>query len=83
MEEDDDLPEVEGEEIPSELTRRVRYYENEGAIFRGFARAWPQEVWSDRQREWLPYEGRVPKPVDWGSEISEEEALSWTDNYRP
>lgn len=48
------------------------YIENEGALFRGPARAWPKEVWNGS--EFVPYKGAVPKDVDWGDEIDEAEA---------
>ena len=47
--------------------------ENEGALFRGFAVSFPQEVWNPGSG-WRPYTGHVPKPIEWGGEISEEEA---------
>jgi hypothetical protein len=50
------------------------YIESEGALFRGHSRAWPGEVWSRRQHRWLPYHGRTPKDVDWGTEVSDGEA---------
>lgn len=48
------------------------YIENEGALFRGPARAWPKEVWNGR--EFVPYKGAVPKDIDWGAEVDEAEA---------
>jgi len=48
------------------------YIENEGALFRGPARAWPKEVWNGK--EFVPYKGSVPKDVDWGDEIDEAAA---------
>ena len=51
--------------------------ENEGAIFRGPARAWPKEVWNFKERKFEPYKGSVPKDIDWGNEISEEEAKAY------
>ena len=50
------------------------YIENEGALFRGPARAWPKEVWNGK--EFVPYKGSVPKDVDWGTIIDESEANS-------
>lgn len=50
------------------------YIENEGALFRGPARGLPQEVWAGGK--FVPYKGSVPKPIEWGSEISEAEAKS-------
>jgi hypothetical protein len=50
----------------------VIYIENEGALFRGPARAWPREVFAGGQ--WAPYEGQTPKDVEWGNEIDEAEA---------
>lgn len=48
------------------------YIANEGALFRGPARAWPKEVWNGR--EFVPYKGAVPKGIDWGEEVDEAEA---------
>lgn len=48
------------------------YIENEGALFRGPARAWPKEVWNGR--EFVAYKGAVPKEIDWGEEVDEAEA---------
>ncbi len=48
------------------------YIENEGALFRGPARAWPKEVWTGSGFE--PYSGSVPKPIEWGNVIDEAEA---------
>ena len=48
------------------------YIENEGALFRGPARAWPREVWVNGQ--WQAYRGQVPRDIDWGNEIDEAEA---------
>ena len=48
------------------------YIENEGALFRGPARAWPKEVWNGKAFE--AYTGAVPKDVDWGNIIDEAEA---------
>lgn len=54
----------------------MRYVENEGALFRivGPSNAFPDEVWSPCERKFVPYNGDVPKPVGWGSDINEEEA---------
>ena len=48
------------------------YIENEGAIFRGPARAWPREVWNGS--EFVPYRGAVPKDIDWGNVIDDADA---------
>lgn len=50
------------------------YIENEGALFRGVSRSLPAEVYSFRTKEWSAYTGRMPKPIEWGNEISDEEA---------
>ena len=50
------------------------YIENEGALFRGFGRSHPTEVYSHREGGWRPYKGSRPKPIEWGYEISEAEA---------
>jgi len=46
------------------------YVENEGALFRGPARAWPREVWSGTKFE--AYMGEVPKGIEWGNQIPED-----------
>ena len=53
-----------------------RYIENEGVLFRttGPSNAFPHEIWSPKQKQFLLYQGDVPKPQDWGEEISEAEA---------
>lgn len=48
------------------------YIENEGALFRGPARAWPKEVWDGSK--FVPYQGAVPKDIEWGDEIDEAAA---------
>lgn len=58
---------------------KLIYTENEGAIFRGPSRAWPSEVWSDKERAFVPYSGDVPKDVAWGDIITEEEAKRLTE----
>ena len=35
----------------------------------------PKEVWNGER--WLPYKGEVPKRIEWGSEVSEEEAKAY------
>ncbi|MBX9758121.1 MAG: hypothetical protein K2Y29_05035 [Beijerinckiaceae bacterium] len=57
----------------------MRYVENEGALFRirGPSNAFPNEVWSAKEKKFVPYEGYTPKPVSWGQDISEEEALAF------
>lgn len=50
------------------------FIENEGALFKGHSLSWPDEVWSHKSKTWEPYKGRVPKEVDWGSVIHEDEA---------
>jgi hypothetical protein len=52
------------------------YIENEGALFRGLSRSWPAEVWSRKERKFVPYTGTTPKPIEWGDEISGAEAIS-------
>ena len=53
---------------------QLKMFENEGAIFRGYHRHSPLEVWDRRQQIWKPYGGRVPKPVEWGTEIAAVDA---------
>lgn len=48
------------------------YIENEGALFRGPARAWPKEVFVNGA--WKAYSGSVPKDIDWGDVIDEAAA---------
>jgi len=50
------------------------YIENEGALFRGVSRGIPKEVWNPQERRFEPYDGKVPKPIEWGEVISEQEA---------
>lgn len=55
------------------------YIENEGAIFRGIARAFPTEVWSYKDKVWKEYKSE-PKPIEWGNIIDDEIAkrmLQW------
>lgn len=53
----------------------MRYVENEGAVFRiaGPSNAFPSEVFDPREGKFVPYDGDVPKPPGWGSDMSEEE----------
>jgi hypothetical protein len=50
------------------------FIEHEGALFRGPSRGHPREVWSDKERRFIPYKGSVPKPVEWGREIGQADA---------
>ncbi|WP_332770528.1 hypothetical protein [Phenylobacterium sp.] len=50
------------------------YIEHDGALFRGFAEGFPQEVWSRKTGAWTHYPLIGFKPVEWGSVISETEA---------
>jgi hypothetical protein len=52
----------------------MKFIENEGALFRGPSRLYPREIWSNLERTWLPYTGSVPKPVEWGTDITQAEA---------
>jgi len=52
----------------------VIYIEHEGSLYLGHSRSWPVEIWSQRQRRWLPYHGRTPKPIEWGTIVDEAEA---------
>lgn len=54
----------------------MRYVENEGALFRivGPTNAYPDEVWNAAQGKFVPYQGDVPKPQEWGQDVSEQEA---------
>jgi hypothetical protein len=54
--------------------RKIVYIEHDGALFRGFGRSHPQEVWSHREQKWKAYAFDAQwKPIEWGAEISEEE----------
>lgn len=61
------------------MPKQLRYIENEGALFRGYTRAFPEEVYDTRTKSWHVYEGTNPKPVDWGDYVTEEEAREWMD----
>jgi hypothetical protein len=50
------------------------FIENAGALFRGPSLSFPREVWSHRDLTWKPYAGAVPKPIGWGTAISQAEA---------
>jgi hypothetical protein len=52
----------------------LKFIENEGALFRGYSRGHPTEVWRRRERRWVPYAGSVPQPIEWGNIIDEAEA---------
>lgn len=54
--------------------KKFVYIENEGALFRGFARAWPKEIWSVKEGKFVPYKGAVPKAEEWGYITDEAEA---------
>jgi hypothetical protein len=59
------------------------YIENEGALFKGVDRTIPKEVWSAKEAAWMSYIGKVPKPYEWGYEISEAEAEALIARMRP
>ena len=59
------------------MPKPLRYIENEGALFRGPTRAYPEEVYDARTKSWHAYEGAVPKPVDWGEYLTDEQAKEW------
>lgn len=48
------------------------FIENEGALFAGFSRGWPTHVWNGDM--FAPYTGTVPKPIEWGTIITANEA---------
>lgn len=54
--------------------KTLAFIENEGALFRGPIRSMPEEVWSPKRKDWVPYTGQVPKPIEWGNLIDEAEA---------
>lgn len=58
------------------------YIENDGAVFRSQGPSiWrPDEVFSLRQKKWIPYEGDVPKPADWGEEMSPADAKAFVES---
>ncbi len=49
------------------------FIESDGALFKGFSREWPCEVWDFEDRVWRPYVGSVPKGIEWGWVLSPEE----------
>lgn len=55
----------------------MKYFENEGALFRGYFISHPLEVYVPRTRSWEPYKGEVPKPFGWGDEITKAEVDAW------
>jgi len=63
----------------------MRYVENEGALFRikGPSNAFPDEVWSAKEKRFIPYAGEVPKPMGWGDDISAEEAEEMMNDGAP
>ena len=67
-------------ERESQRSGNLLYIENEGALFRGPARGVPLEVWSSQERKFTPYKlAGLPKAIDWGTVISEEEAQRLMD----
>jgi hypothetical protein len=48
--------------------------EHEGMLYRGDKRAWPEEVYDVKKGDFSPYAGGVPKGVDWGSVVTDDEA---------
>lgn len=55
----------------------LQLFEQEGAIFRGYHRHTPLELWNEREQHWERYRGTVPKPIEWGTPISEEDAVGY------
>jgi hypothetical protein len=61
------------------------FIECRGVIYRGPSRALPKEVWDSQDLQWRPYIGAVPKPIEWGYEISQLQAwrtLAVDQGYR-
>ncbi len=58
------------------------YIENDGALFRGPSRSNPTHVWTRKTRAWKPYAGG-PKEIEWGTEITEAEALNMMMDTMP
>ncbi len=52
----------------------TRYIENDGALFRGFTKAYPEEVYDFKAKAWNAYTGSTPKPIDWGEYITADQA---------
>ncbi len=52
----------------------LKFIENEGQLYRGPSRANPLQVWSRKQKQFIPYSGDIPKPVDWGELIDADAA---------
>jgi hypothetical protein len=61
--------------------KKLYLIEQENALYRGISRAWPSEVWDTKAQRWEPYEGRVPKDVEWGNYVTEEEAKPYMAPY--
>jgi hypothetical protein len=54
----------------------MKFLEHEGALYRGISRSHPKEVWHPDERRFVPYQGTVPKAIEWGYEISTTEAMN-------
>lgn len=53
----------------------MKYIENDGALYRGPARGVPLEVWSARQKKFIPYALKdQPRGVEWGEIIDDAAA---------
>jgi hypothetical protein len=67
-------PERRKDLVATSVEITMKFIENEGALFRGPSRSFPREIWSHLERTWVPYTGSVPKPVEWGTDITKAEA---------
>ena len=51
--------------------------ENEGALFRGYDRGFPLDIWNPDIQKWEAYKGDVPKPMEWGHVVGQQEAQEY------
>lgn len=58
------------------------YMENDDAVFRskGPSIYFPSEVFNLASKKFEPYEGSVPKPADWGEEMSKADAKQFVES---
>lgn len=57
------------------MEKKLKFIENDGALFKGPARGVPLEVWNPVKLAFEPYkDAGKPKPVEWGNIIDEAEA---------
>lgn len=56
------------------MARELIYIANDGALFTGVTRGYPEKVYDAKSKSFVPYEGEVPKPIDWGEIVDDETA---------